>query len=55
MLTVLNSPDLAGKFRQNGPITADGYTWEKATDRFEKALLKLIDNKAYHRDKGKVV
>lgn len=41
MLTVLNSPELAAKFRENGPITADEYTWEKATDRFEKALFQI--------------
>jgi glycosyltransferase involved in cell wall biosynthesis len=41
MLTVLNSTDLAEKFRRNGPVTSDEYTWEKATDRFEQALFKI--------------
>jgi glycosyltransferase involved in cell wall biosynthesis len=35
---VLANPDLAGKLRQNGPLTAARFSWAKATDRFEKAI-----------------
>jgi glycosyltransferase involved in cell wall biosynthesis len=39
---VLTMPDLSAKLRQNGPPTAARFTWERATDRFENAILGLF-------------
>ncbi len=41
ILTVLQNPELAGRFRKNGPLTAASFTWENSVDRFEKALAEL--------------
>ena len=38
ILRLLSKPDLADKFRKNGPITASRFDWESAIDRFEAAL-----------------
>jgi glycosyltransferase involved in cell wall biosynthesis len=42
MLRVLTDEQLAARLRQNGPLTAAGFTWETATDRFENALHELF-------------
>jgi len=41
MLRVLTEPDLAERLRRNGPPTAARFTWERAADRFERALNDL--------------
>jgi len=38
ILRLLSKPDLADKFRKNGPVTASRFDWESAIDRFEAAL-----------------
>lgn len=43
MLQVLNNPELAQNFRQAGPLTAENFTWDLAVDRFETALLRLVN------------
>lgn len=42
ILEVLSNPALAQKFAQHGPLTAQEYTWEKAVDRMESALLDFF-------------
>lgn len=39
---LITDPCLAQLFRENGPITAAGFTWEAAVDRFETSLAMLI-------------
>jgi glycosyltransferase involved in cell wall biosynthesis len=43
ILEVLNNPEKTRAFRKAGPCTAAKFTWEAAVDRFETALLKLIN------------
>jgi len=40
---LLLDPALAEKFRQNGPLTAQEYTWDKVVDRMENALMDFIN------------
>ena len=40
---LLERPDLSEKFRRNGPVTASEFSWEKAVDRIEKAILKVYE------------
>jgi glycosyltransferase involved in cell wall biosynthesis len=42
MLRVLRDAPLAARLRKNGPPTAANFTWEKATERFEQALLECV-------------
>jgi hypothetical protein len=42
ILELLGDPSLAEKFRQEGPLTAQEYTWEKVSDRMETALLDFV-------------
>ncbi len=39
ILTLLRNPELADRFRKNGPSTAAKFTWENVVDRFEQALV----------------
>lgn len=45
MLRVLNDAALEKRLRTNGPLTAVGFTWDSAVDRFERALLDLFEKK----------
>ena len=40
---LLLDPALVEKFRQNGPLTAQEYTWDKVADRMENALMDFIN------------
>ncbi len=42
ILKLLNDPALQQMLRGNGPSTAAEFTWDKATDRLETALLSFI-------------
>jgi glycosyltransferase involved in cell wall biosynthesis len=42
ILELLGDPSLAEKFSQEGPLTAQEYTWEKVSDRMEAALLDFV-------------
>lgn len=41
ILRVMNNPSLEAQLRRQGPKTASKFNWEKATDRFEKALVEI--------------
>lgn len=41
ILQVLSDPQLAQVLRQNGPPTAAEFTWERAAERIEQALLRI--------------
>jgi glycosyltransferase involved in cell wall biosynthesis len=43
ILTILSRPELADKFRVNGPVTASRFSWDQATDRFEAAILAVYN------------
>ncbi len=47
ILTILSRPELAEKFRKNGPETASSFSWDQATDRFIAAILAV-----YNEDKS---
>jgi glycosyltransferase involved in cell wall biosynthesis len=42
IMKVLANPEVEQTLRKNGPATAGLFTWERATDLFENALLKTI-------------
>jgi glycosyltransferase involved in cell wall biosynthesis len=42
---ILSDTELARKLAQNGPATAQKFTWETAVDRFENAILQLVSTK----------
>lgn len=42
VLHLLEDPEMAEKFRENGPKTASRFTWDAATDRFEKVLCEIL-------------
>ncbi len=44
ILTLLSNPTLAMQFRKNGPLVAQRFNWETATDRFEVALMGLLQD-----------
>ncbi len=42
ILAVITQPELDTRLRLNGPQTAARFSWDKATDRFEDALLRFL-------------
>ncbi len=42
ILRLIDDPQLAQRFRENGPKTAAMFNWDLAVDRFEAALAELI-------------
>jgi glycosyltransferase involved in cell wall biosynthesis len=49
MVRLLTDAALAGRVRRNGPRTAAQFTWDRAVDRFERALNDLLGE---HRTPG---
>lgn len=45
ILHLLNHPELAATFSENGPKTAQQYEWTRAVDRFEAALYQAMKQK----------
>ncbi len=43
IIRLINEPDLAQRFRENGPKTAALFDWENCIDRFVNAVDQLID------------
>lgn len=41
ILRIIGDPKLAARLRKNGPPTAEEYSWSKAVERFENALIEF--------------